>query len=238
MFTPKTFSSLLALSIFSIRAHALLASDSMIQGTSPNLKYRDEYRPSWDEYNQVTELFKQQGLCRSYIDHSDCCDNLAICTAYCATISDATSITCWAPDDHIKDPSLVKTNPNGEHFKIGECWCNNPALEYVSDEAIKMFKELGPILCEVWLKAASYSAEILASLSLPAGVSWRAFQAVMGAVDKAQTASGLAGIGDLNDAISGVCGSNKVEFSNAELIKGAYQALSGADWSKFTETTA
>ena len=109
---------------------------------------------TWSEYDGTTQVFAKQGLCRYYFDPTSQ-DGLATCKEYCP--ANPPSITCNGNAN--SDPSTIFTNPDGERWTPGECWCENPALEALVDFAVVGLAEVGKVTCAVWLEAGKLVVE-------------------------------------------------------------------------------
>ncbi|KAI5360913.1 hypothetical protein Slin15195_G088270 [Septoria linicola] len=233
MFSINLISSLFAISASISSVIALPATAA--PPTSPNLRYRELARPSWEKYNKATADFTALGLCRYYIEPSACCDNLAICQAYCKS----NSVSCIAGDYH-RDPYIIsdEPNPNGERYTMGKCECNVDLQQYLAELITEMTAEAGGVICEVWLESFNYAAQILETAVLPLGVSLKTFRFVINAVQKASTVSGLAGFDNINSLITTTCGSDVIDASKLDIMKEAYRMLASVDLSKITEASA
>jgi predicted lipoprotein with Yx(FWY)xxD motif len=117
----------------------------------PSISRRQD---TWSEYDGTTQVFTEQGLCRYYFDPTSQ-DGLATCRDYCPAGSP--SLTCNGNAN--MDPSTIWTNPDGERWTPGECWCSNPALEALVDFAVVGLQEVGKVTCGVWLEAGKLVVE-------------------------------------------------------------------------------
>jgi len=106
---------------------------------------------SWDEYDQTTASFAEQGLCRRYLDPTSR-DGLETCRIYCP--DDSPSITCNGNAND--DPSTRWPNPDGERWTPGECWCENAFIEALVDFTVLGLAEVGKVTCAVWMEAGKF----------------------------------------------------------------------------------
>jgi hypothetical protein len=156
---------------------------------------------SWDEYHQLNGLFAEQGLCRYYLDPTSR-DGLWPCRQYCGELASATNyLTCNGNSNN--DPSTISTNPDGERWTPGECWCENPVLEVIVDFTALGLQELPGITCAVWLQAAKESVK-LGSYAIP-GVG-PAAKAAEWMIKSVKAADLIGGKERWNDWITKTCG--------------------------------
>lgn len=79
---------------------------------------------TWEEYDQTSVAFSQQGLCRHYWDtptRPDV-DGVTPCRQHCKT-DEGSNYICKAGNSG--DPSAFLMNPNGQRYSLGTCECDN-----------------------------------------------------------------------------------------------------------------
>lgn len=179
------FSSFAALaSILPIVAGAAVSHSRNTDSSLPVLRRE----ATWDEYHETNRIFAQQGLCRHYIDPTGR-DGLWPCRQYCKS----DSVTCNANANWRTDQSSVHTNPDGERYTYGECWCSNPVLEYVVKFTAEGLQELPGITCAVWLEALKQSV-LLSTWVIPgAGPAALAAKTIIKSVKLSETLGGKDG---------------------------------------------
>jgi hypothetical protein len=175
---------------------------------------------SWDEYHQLNELFAEQGLCRYYLDPTSR-DGLWPCRQYCGGLSDTTNyLTCNGNSNN--DPSTISTNPDGERWTPGECWCSNPALEKIVEFTAEGLQELPGITCAVWLQAAKEAVK-LGSYAIP-GVG-PAAEAAKWIIRSVKLADLIGGKDGWNNFIEETCGIEEWDF---DLMSSAFDIFQQA----------
>jgi hypothetical protein len=144
---------------------------------------------SWDEYDQTTAVFAEQGLCRAYIDATGR-DGLWPCKQYCKT----DSVTCNGNANFKTDPSTIFKNPDGERYTPGECWCENPELlDLLVEFTIEGLQELPAVTCAVWLEALKQSVYLSTWVIPGAGPVAKAALTVIKSVKRAEMLGGKDG---------------------------------------------
>lgn len=142
---------------------------------------------TWDEYHQLNQLFAEQGLCRYYLDPTSR-DGLWPCRQYC---KDSTSVTCNGNANN--DPSTIGTNPDGERYTPGECWCSNPVLETIVEFTAEGLQELPDITCAVWLEALKESVKLSTWVIPGAGPAAKAAKTIVKSIKLADKLGGKDG---------------------------------------------
>lgn len=143
---------------------------------------------TWEEYDQQDQVFANIGICRYYLDPTSI-DNLETCRQYC---NNSPSVTCNGNAND--DPSTISTNPDGERYTLGECWCDSPAL---ADIIIKFtaegLQELPGVTCAVWLEALKQSVELSTWVIPGAGAAAKAAKTIVKSVKLADKLGGKDG---------------------------------------------
>jgi predicted lipoprotein with Yx(FWY)xxD motif len=193
---------------------ALGAALPQAKSSSPVSRRQD----TWSEYDGTTQVFTEQGLCRYYFDPTSQ-DGLATCRDYCP--ADSPSLTCNGNANN--DPSTTFTNPDGERWTPGECWCSNPALEALVDFSVVGLAEVGKVTCGVWLEAGKLMVDY-GSYLIPGGAG-AAANAAKQIVKSVSLAGKIGGKDRWRNFVKDTCQLDEWDFSLTdevfELAKGA-----------------
>lgn len=171
---------------------------------------------TWDEYHKLNEVFAQQGLCRYYLEPTSR-DGLWPCRQYCGASG---SIACNgnANDDY----TTTGTNPDGERYTTGECWCDMPVLDALIEFTVEGLQEMPGITCAVWLQAAKEAVK-LGSYAIP-GVG-PAAKAVAWIIRSVKAADLIGGKDAWNSYIEKTC---KIEQWDFDLMSSAFDIFQQA----------
>ena len=104
---------------------------------------------TWEQYDQTSVAFAQQGLCRLYRDKPTRpgVDGLWPCRQFCHS----NSFICIG--DKSGDAAAVSRNPDGQQYLLAECQCDTRLPEAIALAVLEGLKELDNITCAVWLQA-------------------------------------------------------------------------------------
>lgn len=182
MLSTNIFTSTIALA----SALPLVFAGALLPQTQDSDSLITRRETTWDEYHQLNELFAEQGLCRYYLDPTSR-DGLWPCRQYCK----GDSVTCNGNSNN--DPSTIKTNPDGERYTPGECWCSNPVLETLIEFTAEGLQELPGITCAVWLEALKQSVELGSWVIPGAGPAAKAAKTIIKTVKRADKLGGKEG---------------------------------------------
>lgn len=97
---------------------------------------------TWEEYDQTSVAFAQQGLCRRYWDTPTRpgVEGVWPCRQYCKT-DEGSNYICRA--DNSGDPSAFILNPDGQRYSLGTCECNNAFVYHNSHGRHAGIEEVG-----------------------------------------------------------------------------------------------
>jgi hypothetical protein len=140
---------------------------------------------TWSEYDGTSQVFAEQGLCRFYFDPTSQ-DGLATCKEYCPAGSP--SITCNGNAN--SDPSTISTNPDGERWTPGECWCSNEMIEALVDFAVLGLAEVGKVTCGVWLEAGKLVVDYGGVLPSGVGAPMKVIKVILKTIKQAAKIGG------------------------------------------------
>ena len=104
------------------------------------------------EFDQTTESFKQQGLCRFYLSLKGGRTGLEICEPKCGDLvrkaqktGATTSVLCVAGGTNIP----TYTDPDGNRYHPGECVCDMPILDDLINDVLMVLPAVAEIGCSI-----------------------------------------------------------------------------------------
>ncbi|KAI1878367.1 uncharacterized protein JN550_000549 [Neoarthrinium moseri] len=128
---------------------------------------RDEKIDLQRDYDKETQDLKNRGLCRKYEgrDEPSYSKFTDLCEPKCGDakkIVDEThktySVTC-AVTGTTTQPTFP--DPEGKRYKLGQCFCNLPIVNWVGENFVASLPAIGQVTCAVWKEAAKDAASLL-----------------------------------------------------------------------------
>lgn len=152
---------------FSAAAIFLAASGSV---SAVAIRARDEQSDLQRDYDIETDVLKDRGLCRvyqgadpEYSKFTDLCGpKCGDARAIVDETNEAYSVTC-AVTGTTTQPTF--TDPEDETYKLGQCFCNLPIINWVGENFVAALPALGQVTCAVWKEASKEAASILSGAS-------------------------------------------------------------------------
>ncbi|KAL8916005.1 MAG: hypothetical protein Q9172_006515 [Xanthocarpia lactea] len=124
---------------------------------SQHLTSRDQVRESQQEFDETTARFKQESLCRHYLDSTDKKKvELNTCVQKCGDLvgksfenEDSNSLRCTSESDNV--PEIA--DPDGDRYTLGKCICEVPMVNQVVDETSLSLPVVADIGCPIIYRA-------------------------------------------------------------------------------------
>ncbi len=170
-----------------------------------------EGRETKQQFDQTTQSFTHQGLCRLYLNSNRERMGLEICAPKCGDLvkkakkaGDMTSVSCVTGGMNI--PKY--TDPDGNQYQPGKCECDIPILEEIVDNVLMALPAIAEIGCSILFSALDKVLEIGATAIPGVGAAMNvgmksAVQAAKTVAENGQEASSFAGW------FSKICGKGK-----------------------------
>ncbi|KAH8171012.1 hypothetical protein LIA77_09793 [Sarocladium implicatum] len=176
-------------------------------------------RVTWDEYHAESQVLSDDGLCRSYATTQPPAqaEDLVLCEWYCASARDIStdqgtfSWTCFADTG---DSAPTFPDPDGVRYKMGECKCNHPVINFIGDTFAEALPAIGHVTCAVWKLATSEAAQLIA------GTPFKAATATQTLIKVAKQISKISDNGGWEDWVRRVSeDAGACDFSPAQLFQ-------------------
>ncbi|MCJ1361949.1 hypothetical protein MMC16_001050 [Acarospora aff. strigata] len=120
-------------------------------------------RETKQQFDQTTESFTQQGLCRFYLSPNRGPKGLEICAPKCGDLvkkaqkaGDTTSVSCVTGGMNIP----THTDPDGNQYHPGKCVCDIPILEELVIDVLMALPAIAEIGCAILFNALDKVLEI------------------------------------------------------------------------------
>ncbi|KAJ4250130.1 hypothetical protein NW762_011940 [Fusarium torreyae] len=183
---------------------------------------------TWEEYHAQNDAFSRQGLCLVYLSPSPR-DGTWSCGVYCN--NDKTKICTGLPADQITE-DLIRLNPDGEKFQIGQCECDTSTVDFFATATVdfvgkgldKGFRETGTVTCEIMLNVVKEAA-LAATYAIP-GTRQVAAAARVAAKGVKQAAKSQGRKDSWKDAVQSSCNFRRDENQKLIFVEG-YAIMEG-----------